>query len=310
MKKVIITWALVMILWMVPWAWAAKTEADERTYPVPVTETEEVVTGWLQKHGFQIYRVAPTRQRVVLVAEKLNARWRIILKPHSPLATLIRTEVRLDHDRSQLDAFRRFLDGYIHLPSSRPNLLAPAIPMIVRQHLKAVVCIFAQDNHKEIQFTGFVIDTKGVIVSTAHDLEPHQNISVLLHDGREVNGQVVKIDPHRDLTLVKVAAVLETAIPLNNGRYLLSSGDPLFALTCPNSGIAGIQSGALDGLPRRVEGLPLWKVRMDIDPGSSGSPVFDDQGRLAAVVMGRYRGTDTVGFLIAFETLVHFLEKH
>lgn len=310
MKKVCITWALIMILGTVPRVWAHPPETDKRTYPLPASETEEVVTEWLLQHHFQVYRASPTPQHVLLVVEKPNEHWRITLKPHSPLATLIQTEVRLNHDSAQLDAFLTFLDGYIHLPDSRPDLRAATVPDLVRRHLRAVVCIFAQNNRNDIQFSGFFIDANGLIVSTAHDFQLHQNVSVLLHDGREVPGRVVRIDPHRDLTLVKAIVSTETAIPLNTGRYLLDSKDPLFAVTCPNSGITGIQSGLLDGLPRKVEGLPLWKVRMKIDQGSSGSPVFDDQGRLAAIVKGHYRGTDAVGFLIPVETLMHFLEQH
>jgi serine protease Do len=59
-----------------------------------------------------------------------------------------------------------------------------------------------------------------------------------------------------------------------------------------------------------VNGLPLWQARIHIDPGSSGSPVFDGHGRLTAIVKGRYRGTNSIGFLIPFETLLHFLEKY
>jgi serine protease Do len=49
---------------------------------------------------------------------------------------------------------------------------------------------------------------------------------------------------------------------------------------------------------------------MDIQPGSSGSPVFDAGGRLVAIVKGRYRGTSTVGFLIPMETVYAFLLNH
>jgi serine protease Do len=91
---------------------------------------------------------------------------------------------------------------------------------------------------------------------------------------------------------------------------MLSNGDRLYAITCPYGGMANIEQGYLDGPPRRVAGMPLWQVQMHIDMGSSGSPVFDRQGRLVAIVKGRFRGTDSIGFLIPFETLLHFLEKY
>jgi len=41
--------------------------------------------------------------------------------------------------------------------------------------------------------------------------------------------------------------------------------------------------------------------------GRSGSPVFDHQGALVGVIKGRYRGTDTTGFLIPMEIIMDFL---
>ena len=56
--------------------------------------------------------------------------------------------------------------------------------------------------------------------------------------------------------------------------------------------------------------MPLWQAQMNIHHGSSGSPVFDGQGRMAAMVKGRYRGTDSIGFLIPFEMILQFLGKY
>jgi len=41
-----------------------------------------------------------------------------------------------------------------------------------------------------------------------------------------------------------------------------------------------------------------------VQSGSSGSPVFDAQGNLVAIVKGRYRGTESVGFLIPLATII------
>ena len=53
---------------------------------------------------------------------------------------------------------------------------------------------------------------------------------------------------------------------------------------------------------------PLWQVTMETLPGSSGSPVFDTAGRLVAMVRGRYRGTESVGFLTPWDTMKEFLQ--
>jgi serine protease Do len=281
-------------------------KAQFRSYDMTIAETEEVVIEWLRQNRFQVYRLDSPDRQIHLTAEKDDRHVRIDLKPHSPLAT----QVRIETDRPDAAAdLERYLSGYMQQPAERPAPVEQPIPDAVREQLKAVVCLYAGQG-REFQFSGFIIDPSGYIVCTAHDLNPDQPVRVLLFDGRELEGRIVRIDMERDLTLIQVDAPLGAAVPLRNGRYMLRPGDPLFAITCPNSHRPIVQSGRLDGPPRRVQGFPLWQVNMHIDRGSSGSPVFDAQGCLTAVVKGRYRGTDSIGFLIPFETLVHFLEKN
>ncbi len=290
---------------------AAKSyPVERRSYAMPVAETEDVISTWLETSGFRIQRQSSVRQHVTLVAEKPHVFWRITLKPDSPLATLIQLHIEQGRDISQIKDFWQALDGYIQISVDRPAYLDTPIPQEVRKFLDAVVCIYANHNGRELQFSGFIVDTHGLIVCTAHDLRSLQQVSVRLQNGRRVGGRVVKIDTWRDLSLVRVNTALKKAISLRTGRYLLQNGDSLYAINCSDSGVTSIQTGFLDGPPRRVGGVTLWQAQLHVDPGSSGSPVFDAQGRLSAIVKGRYRGTDSVGFLIPFETLLHFLEKY
>jgi serine protease Do len=70
-----------------------------------------------------------------------------------------------------------------------------------------------------------------------------------------------------------------------------------------------IFSGAISAPLRKVSDLPLWQVDMETLPGCSGSPVFDGRGMFVSVVKGRYRGTETIGFLIPRATVLEFLKE-
>ncbi len=302
---------LVLLLTATASNWAAQLDTNEHIYSIPLTEAEDVVMGYLEKDEFSIYRQTQTSQSVLLQAEKAQRQWQILLKRHSPLATRIQVEVSKGHDDRQVKGFWRYMESYTHLPTSRPmKLVTPSIPMEVRDHHHAVVCIYVNGQNSDLQISGFVVDTHGLIVCTGHDLENRQPVIVRLRDGRELDGRVVKVDNNRDLALIQVDVLLDIVVPLDEGRFKLYNGDRLFAITCAKGRMDGIEPGFLDGPPRRVAGFPLWQVQMHIVHGSSGSPVFDSQGRLAAIVGGRFRGTDSVGFLIPFETLLYFLEKY
>jgi len=288
----------------------AANDSEDRIYHMTATEVQEVVTEWLNNHEFEVFNQSTSDQRIDLVAEKNQQQLRIVAQKHSPLAARIQIEALSNAARSSAAALQLYLDGYINIPNNRPEPDINGIPTSVRSHYRAVACIYVAGSDKEIQITGFVVDKAGLVLCTGHDLEIDAPVSLLFSGGREIDGHVVKIDRQRDLALIDAAVALDSVVPLQNGRFMLQNGDRLFAITCPSGGTAHIEAGFLDGPPRRVEGMPLWQTQMHITHGSSGSPVFDSQGRMAAIVKGRFRGTDSVGFLIPFEIILQFLEKY
>lgn len=307
MRALMAAW--VFMFWVAIPAEATATSDGDAVFDMPLVETETIITDWLAQNGYEVYSASTGNQQIVLTADKAHNRLEIILSPNSPLATKVRFASQ-DDSSTTLQNLRSHLDGYIGMPGGNSGTTGSDVPDVVRSMAASVVCMYSDNNGQEIQFSGFVIDSDGWILCTAHDLILSQKVTIMRDDGHESDGRVVKLDSQRDLALVRASLPFATGVSLRDGRYLLRNGDPLFAVTCPNGRINGIHEGVLDGPPRRVEGFPLWQVRMHIDPGSSGSPVFDHHGRLAAVVKGRYRGTDSIGFLIPFETLLNFLEKY
>ena len=87
-------------------------------------------------------------------------------------------------------------------------------------------------------------------------------------------------------------------------------GDRVYSIGCPNNLNGLVFQGTVNSPPRLVNNQLLWQVNMETHPGSSGSPVFDGNGKFFGVVKGRYRGTDTIGFLIPFKTVNRFLEEY
>ena len=160
-----------------------------------------------------------------------------------------------------------------------------------------------------MQISGFIIDPKGLIVCTAHGLKNIQKpLTVALHDGRELPGWVVKMDRRYDLSLVDVKTDLKIPELLSNGRNLRGGEtERLYNVVCADNSEGPFYSGMVSGTPRKSDNQLLWQINMTIRPGSSGSPVFDPQGKLVAVVKGRYRGAERIGFLIPFASLMAFL---
>jgi serine protease Do len=287
----------------------AGLDTNTKIYPLPMSELIDILEHWFARSDFEVHHRRTTPGNTLLVAEHRLATWRVSLKRHSPLATRITGDYRLNGkpDQAMLNTLWGFLDGYFKFPGTTAKKSSQTIPSVVLGRIDAVVCISGQNGGHDSQFSGFLIDPEGLILCTAHGLDTEKMVTVTYYDGRVQEGWPLKIDTTKDLALIKVNIHQVPFIPFKNGRELLGMGERLFAVGCPENLRGTVSTGIINAPPRRVGDLPLWQVNMEIYPGSSGSPVFDNRGNLAGMVKGRYRGTDSVGFLIPLGTIFSFL---
>ncbi len=287
-----------------------RPKAVERVLPVPMIEVEQVLSQWLFDSGFKVLREEKEGPEVLLKGSKENEVWEVILQPSSPLASRVKPRYLINGQSSpdKVAILWNFLDGYLKESQTEKMTFFEEVPHKIKSKMETIVCIKVHQGQEEIQFTGFGIDTKGIILSTAHDLRGMHEVLVFLHDGKVLKGSLIKIDPQRDLTLIDVRSRLNGSVSLAKGRKHLQKGERVFAIGCPNHARSFLP-GTIEGDLRQVNNLPLYQTEMEIRPGSSGSPVFDVEGNLVGLVKGRYRGLSSKGFLIPLTTLLEFLKE-
>ncbi len=282
--------------------------SDLKVYPLPIVEAKMVVSDWLMDTGFEVKRISSARGQVDIAAIKGQEGWQISLNSHSPLATRITATTGKNGQAeplwSHISAYLKQISSH---SSNRNSQITTSTAVISRT--KSVVCLKTTGAEEPLQLSGFAINAEGVILCTAHGLEVDSRVMVILHDGSEIEGRVVRLDALKDLAIVLVRARLPQVVDLSNGRHQLEKNERLFSVGCPLNVLGVIQTGTLHGVPRRLHGWPLWQVDMAMQPGSSGSPVFDVAGNLVGMAKGRYRGTDSFGFIIPVKTLLDFVKE-
>ncbi|MBU0994976.1 MAG: serine protease [Proteobacteria bacterium] len=281
-------------------------------FPLPANELKDVIVKWFEKSGYQVESSLAGMGCVKISALNGDDRFDIYLMPDSPLAVHLRFEKTgaLNTKNALLQDIHKYANGASQTPDEKSNPLSEPVPDIISEKMKSIVCIKSTRNDKdeEDQFSGFIIDTEGLILSTAHGLENVSNVTVIFYDGREATGEIIRSDFSSDLALIHTDQRTPHFVPLSNGRGLPEMGEKLYAAGCPDNHGVAVYSGVIDGPPVKVNGLPLFQVNMPTYPGSSGSPVFDKNGHFVSIVKARFRGTDSIGFLIPLSTLKAFLE--
>ncbi len=285
-------------------------EISERLFPLPVAEVEQILSQWLSDSGVEIVQKDRDGSRVQLKGIKGKEVWEVILRSHSPLASWVQPRHWVSGQLSQdrVEALWKVLEAYLKENEQERTDRAGEVPARIKSQMEAIACIKVDNGREEIQFTGFAIDRKGLILSTAHDLRGVREVTILGPDGQVQKGVLIKIDFHRDLTLIDIRSKWSASVPLSKVRNSLRNGERVYAIGCPDN-VRSFLSGTIDGPLRQANHLPLSQVKMDIQPGSSGSPVFDQEGAFVGLVKGRYRGDPSTGFIIPSSTILEFLRE-
>lgn len=291
-----------LCLWLAAAIVQAKDMADTKVYPIPRLEAEQVVMVWLEQQGCTV--VKTTHDSVSELRAIRGARqWRIGLKHHSPLASEVwlANAVPDEGDARMWKQLTSYLEDYAALQGV-------TIPAAVLAHEKLVVCIRALAQGQSVQLSGFVVDRDGLILCTAHTLNKPQSIGIFLNDGTRLTGRLIRMDERKDLALIECNYRFGEVVGISNDKSVPGLGEQVYALGCPNNRRVTVVSGLVDGPPQLVQDQPLIQVRMEVDPGSSGSPVFNEKGNLTAIVKGRLKKDNRTGLLIPLETIIAFIK--
>ena len=133
--------------------------------------------------------------------------------------------------------------------------------------------------------SGVIISKDGYIVTNNHVIDGADEISVKLHDGREMKGRVIGTDPTTDLALVKIEGDDFPAIPVGDserlkvGEWVLAVGNPF---NLGSTVTAGIVSAKARGLG--VNGVESF-IQTDaaINQGNSGGALVNANGELVGI---------------------------
>ncbi|MCH0564104.1 MULTISPECIES: trypsin-like peptidase domain-containing protein [unclassified Streptomyces] len=191
--------------------------------------------------------------------------------------------------------------GGIELPQAgkEPAGRAPdSVAGIAARALPSVVTLHVSGSGAAGTGTGFVLDTRGHILTNNHVVEPAGGdgvITVVFNGGQSAEAEVVGRDAGYDLAVVKVSGVKGLRpLPLGNSDNV-RVGDPVVAIGAPfdlegtvTSGIISarerpITAGGEKGDGSDVSYVDALQTDAPINPGNSGGPLLDSRARVIGI---------------------------
>jgi len=131
--------------------------------------------------------------------------------------------------------------------------------------------------------TGFFVSEEGLALTAAHVVENHREVEVVLHGGKRTRAKVLATQPDVDLALLQVSVERAPALPLATGNDL-RVGQWVGAVGHGLGGVWAFTVGMISNLYEAKQGAEVVQTQIPLNPGNSGGPIFDRNGRVVAVV--------------------------
>ncbi len=220
--------------------------------------------------------------------------------------------------------------------ASQPAAAAEAPPpspdaqqayMAARDKLVQIRTLRRQTNTQSSTGSGFFVSEDGLLITNYHvvsqlALEPERHRAVLVSvSGQEAPVQLLAIDVLHDLALLRVTPPTDSkpaseaataprysALPLRPSSRPLSGGERIFSLGNPLDVGFAITEGTYNGLVQRSF-YPRIFFGGTLNPGMSGGPAIDTQGRVVGVNVAKQLGAEQLSFLVPVEFVEQLLAQ-
>jgi serine protease Do len=161
----------------------------------------------------------------------------------------------------------------------------------------------------EGQGSGIILDRKGLIVTNNHVIDGASQVHVSLKDGRTFTGEVVGSDEATDVAVIRLdaddlpAAELGDSEQLKVGQFVLAIGNALALPGGPtvSMGVLSAKGRPLPGSDFIFEGL--LQTDAAVNPGNSGGPLADLDGRIIGITTMMIPYAQGMGFAIPINTV-------
>ncbi|QOF76116.1 trypsin-like peptidase domain-containing protein [Variovorax sp. 38R] len=141
--------------------------------------------------------------------------------------------------------------------------------------------------------SGFIFQRDGYILTSAHAVTGAQTISVATADQRRFDAELVGLDRRTDVALLRISASNLPVVTVVR-RSELCPGERVAAIGAPFGFEHSLTAGVVSANPRYVAGgnaVPLIQMDVTLNPGSSGGPLFDEQGNVVGMNSMIYSAT-------------------
>ena len=200
--------------------------------------------------------------------------------------------------------------GLIFVALLLPSVSRADADKVYRDSSPAVVVVVAIDKEGRAESlgSGFIVREDGAVVTNYHVI--HMASDIMIKTGtkvRDVEG-VLYVDPENDLAIIKMEGKGYPTVRIGDAGNL-RVGEKVYVVGNPHGLENTISEGIVSGIREVDATRKLLQITAAISPGSSGGPVFNDNGEVVGIATFLIADAQNLNFAIAVNLVTPGLSR-
>lgn len=151
--------------------------------------------------------------------------------------------------------------------------------------IEAVTPAVVSIRGRGVTFSGVIVSEDGHVLSAGHAVRPGERYQVLLPDGRRLNARGKGSNSQADCALLQIASEVDNLpfVQMGESKSLVRN-QPCLSISFPGGqGTRGVPAVRFGRLVRSGGGNGMLQSTAAMEPGDSGGPLFDLEGRVIGI---------------------------
>lgn len=152
--------------------------------------------------------------------------------------------------------------------------------------------------------TGFLLNKDGYLMTCYHVIDKAKDIYVEFPElSKQLKARTIVKDPKNDIAILKIDDLNIDSVFIKFSNEPIQTGDNIFTLGYPYA-ISGMgkEIKFADGKISSKTGfngdINSYQSTIPVQPGNSGSPVFNEKGEVIGMINAKFKESDNVSYIV------------